>query len=99
MSDQRPYTPTTGNSGGTTPELLLLLGRIDGKLDLALTNHAELAKRVDANDERHTQAISKVEQRVHGMEKRQSYLMGGIAVVAASATHGVKYLIAVITGH
>ncbi|WP_142850674.1 hypothetical protein [Telmatospirillum sp. J64-1] len=57
------------------PDLLILLGRIDGKLDAALQRQ-----------EVHEQNLKEVEARVSRLERNKAYLMGAAAAVGAGAS-------------
>lgn len=52
----------------TDPELLRILGRIEGTLD-----------EVKSSFHKHVEDDDKVEERVRKVEKRQSWFMGGLA--------------------
>lgn len=58
------------------PELTLLLGRIDGKLDAALA-------RMDRIEDSHAH----LEERVATLERWRAYLLGAAAIAGAVASH------------
>ena len=58
------------------PELTLLLGRIDGKLDAALA-------RMDRIEDSH----ANLEDRVATLERWRAYLLGAAAIAGAVASH------------
>lgn len=55
-----------------SPELLLLLGRLDGKMDAVL-------QRMDINDKHHDE----LEQRITSLEHWRAYILGIAAILSA----------------
>lgn len=65
----------------TNTELLLALGRLEGKVDSLI-----------ASDSHHVESFTKHDERLRILENQRSALLGAVSVVSAAVSAGVAWV-------
>lgn len=67
---------------GTNSELAVLIGRLDGKVDMVLANQAGINARFDKQDER----FDRHDERITVLENHKAEQTGGVTVLTRALT-------------